>query len=71
VTFFRQIGASARVAVVAALTSWRFADQVPTAVGFAEAVPLVFGLMVPLLALAFVPSLALPMHPFRLSRTST
>jgi EmrB/QacA subfamily drug resistance transporter len=67
VTFFRQIGASAGVALVGALISWRFTDQAPAAVAFAEAVPQVFALMVPLLALAFVLALALPARPLRTS----
>ncbi|MEU8251110.1 MFS transporter [Nonomuraea sp. NPDC048916] len=75
VTFMRQIGASAGVALAGALITWRFAGDIPTAVvselpdsvraAFAEAVPPVLGAMAPLLAVAFVLALALPARPLR------
>ncbi|MGN9781789.1 MFS transporter [Nonomuraea sp. ZG12] len=76
VTFLRQIGASAGVAVVGALITWRSAEttghqlpagatgtQLPAA--FAEAVPPVFAAMAPLLGVAFLLALALPARPLR------
>ncbi|SEF70352.1 drug resistance transporter, EmrB/QacA subfamily [Nonomuraea solani] len=75
VTFLRQIGASAGVALVGALITLRFSDGVPTAVpadlpdsvrdAFAEAVPPVFAAMAPLFAVAFFLALALPARPLR------
>ncbi|WP_113703545.1 MFS transporter [Nonomuraea lactucae] len=75
VTFTRQIGASAGVALAGALITWRFAGGIPATVptalpgsvraAFAEAVPPVFGAMAPLPALAFVLALALPARPLR------
>jgi len=74
VTFLRQIGASAGVALVGALITWRFADGVPAAgarlpdsarAAFAEAVPPVFAAMAPLLGVAFLLALALPARPLR------
>ena len=62
VTFLRQIGASAGVAVVGALITWRLAAS---AGGFAAQAPLVFGAMSPLLALAFLLALKLPTRPLR------
>ena len=61
VTFFRQIGASAGMAAVGALISDRVADRAT----FAEAVPPVFGLMAPLLAIACALAIALPARPLR------
>ncbi|MFI6537140.1 MFS transporter [Nonomuraea sp. NPDC050547] len=60
VTFLRQIGASAGVAVVGALITLRLAGA-----GFAEAVPPVFAMMAPLLGVAFLLALALPVRPLR------
>ncbi|GAA3531671.1 hypothetical protein GCM10022419_008350 [Nonomuraea rosea] len=79
VTFLRQIGASAGVALVGALITWRFSGVIPatgSATGpaelpesvraaFAEAVPPVFAAMAPLLAVAFFLALALPARPLR------
>lgn len=74
VTFLRQIGASAGVALVGALITWRFAGGVPAAgepldeaarAAFAEAVPPVFAAMAPLLGVAFLLALALPARPLR------
>lgn len=74
VTFLRQVGASAGVALVGALMTWRFAGDLPVAgaeldaaarAAFAEAVPPVFGVMAPLLAVAFVLALAMPVRPLR------
>jgi EmrB/QacA subfamily drug resistance transporter len=61
VTFLRQVGASAGVAVVGALINWRVADLH----NYRDAAPLAFGLMAPLLGLAFVLALALPARPLR------
>lgn len=61
VTFLRQVGASAGVAVVGALINWRVADLHD----YGQAAPFAFGLMAPLLALAFVLALALPARPLR------
>jgi EmrB/QacA subfamily drug resistance transporter len=75
VTFLRQVGASAGVALVGALITQRFPGDVTTAVhtdlpdsvrdAFAEAVPPVFAAMAPLLAVAFFLALALPARPLR------
>ena len=65
VTFLRQIGASAGVAVAGAVITTRLNQQVPAAVAFSEAVPVVFGLMAPLLAVAFALAVALPNRPLR------
>ncbi|MEV0591107.1 MFS transporter [Nonomuraea cavernae] len=75
VTFMRQIGASAGVALAGALITWRFAGDIPVAgpadlpdgvrAAFAEAVPPVLGGMAPLLAVAFVLALVLPARPLR------
>ncbi|MCK2219958.1 MFS transporter [Actinomadura sp. ATCC 31491] len=74
VTFVRQIGASAGVAVVGALITLRSgisATETPAALpdgvraAFATAVPPVFAAMAPLLAVAFVLALALPARPLR------
>lgn len=74
VTFLRQIGASAGVALVGALITWRFAGGMPGAgapldtaarAAFAEAVPPVFAAMSPLLGVAFLLALALPARPLR------
>ncbi len=64
VTFLRQIGASAGVALVGALITWRTTgSQLPAA--FAEAAPPVFAAMAPLLGVAFLLALALPARPLR------
>ncbi|MEV0382534.1 MFS transporter [Nonomuraea sp. NPDC050643] len=73
VTFLRQIGASAGVALVGALITVR--SGIPATVSadlpdgvraaFAEAVPPVFAAMAPLLAVAFFLALALPARPLR------
>jgi MFS family permease len=65
VAFLRQIGASAGVAVAGALITTRLADQVLPAVALSQAMPIVFGLMAPLLALAFVLAVMLPARPLR------
>ncbi|WP_336204709.1 MFS transporter [Nonomuraea sp. LPB2021202275-12-8] len=75
VTFLRQIGASAGVALVGALITRQFAGGVLTATpsrlpesvraAFADAVPLVFAAMAPLLGVAFLLALALPARPLR------
>ncbi|WP_231618667.1 MFS transporter [Nonomuraea sp. SBT364] len=72
VTFLRQIGASAGVALVGALITAQVpgtADpsHVPAAAraAFADAVPSVFAAMAPLLGLAFLLALALPARPLR------
>lgn len=75
VTFLRQVGASAGVALAGALITWRTAGDVPAAASpelsdaaraaFAEAVPPVLGAMAPLMAVAFVLALALPARPLR------
>jgi EmrB/QacA subfamily drug resistance transporter len=79
VTFLRQIGASAGVALVGALITWRFSGVIPATgsvtgpaelpesvrAAFAEAVPPVFAAMAPLLAVAFFLALALPARPLR------
>jgi EmrB/QacA subfamily drug resistance transporter len=65
VTFLRQIGASAGVAVAGAVITARLSHQVPAAVAFSQAVPIVFGLMAPLLVMAFVLAIALPNRPLR------
>ncbi|GGO66343.1 MFS transporter [Nonomuraea cavernae] len=75
VTFMRQIGASAGVALAGALITWRIAGDLPVAgpaglpesvrAAFAEAVPPVLGGMAPLLAVAFVLALVLPARPLR------
>ncbi|MEV5558713.1 MDR family MFS transporter [Nonomuraea wenchangensis] len=74
VTFVRQIGASAGVAVVGAFITLRSgisATDAPAALpdgvreSFATAVPPVFGAMAPLLVVAFGLALALPARPLR------
>jgi EmrB/QacA subfamily drug resistance transporter len=73
VTFTRQIGASAGVALVGALITWRSgitateAADLPGSVrdAFATAVPPVFAAMAPLLLVAFVLAFALPARPLR------
>lgn len=75
VTFLRQVGASAGVALAGALITWRMAGDVPPSASpelsdaaraaFAEAVPPVLGAMAPLMAVAFVLALALPARPLR------
>ncbi|NRQ38696.1 MFS transporter [Nonomuraea sp. NN258] len=75
VTFLRQIGASAGVALVGALITWRFSGEVPVTGAadlppaardaFAAAVPPVFAAMAPLLAVAFLLAIALPARPLR------
>jgi hypothetical protein len=65
VAFLRQIGASAGVAVAGALLTTMLTDQVPAAVALSQAMPIVFGLMAPLLALAFVLAVLLPARPLR------
>ncbi|HEY6682308.1 MAG TPA: MFS transporter [Propionibacteriaceae bacterium] len=65
VAFLRQIGASAGVAVAGALITTRLADQVPAGVALSQVMPIVFGLMSPLLALAFVLAVLLPARPLR------
>ncbi|MEV4173495.1 MDR family MFS transporter [Nonomuraea sp. NPDC049709] len=73
VTFLRQIGASAGVALVGALITLRSGisstspSNLPPGVrqAFAEAAPPVFAAMAPLLAVAFVLALALPARPLR------
>ncbi|WP_246267123.1 MFS transporter [Nonomuraea typhae] len=72
VTFVRQIGASAGVAVVGALITLRLpgvsvATGVPEAARaeFAAAVPAIFALMAPLLIVAFALALTLPVRPLR------
>jgi EmrB/QacA subfamily drug resistance transporter len=65
VTFLRQIGASAGVAVAGAVITARLSHQVSAAVAFSQAVPAVFGLMAPLLVMAFVLAIALPNRPLR------
>ncbi|NUP03446.1 MAG: MFS transporter [Nonomuraea sp.] len=75
VTFLRQVGASAGVALVGALITMRFPGAGLTAVpadlpggvrdAFADAVPPVFAAMSPLLAVAFLLALALPVRPLR------
>ncbi|MEZ7129895.1 MFS transporter [Nonomuraea sp. AD125B] len=74
VTFVRQIGASAGVAVVGAFITLRSgisATETPAALpdgvreSFATAVPPVFGAMAPLLVVAFGLALALPARPLR------
>ncbi|TMR20863.1 MFS transporter, partial [Nonomuraea turkmeniaca] len=74
VTFLRQIGASAGVALVGALITLRSGisaaatpSDLPAGVreAFAAAVPPVFAAMAPLLAVAFFLALALPARPLR------
>ena len=65
VAFLRQIGASAGVAVAGALITTMLTEQVPAAVALSQAMPIVFGLMSPLLALAFVLAALLPARPLR------
>lgn len=73
VTFLRQIGASAGVALVGALITARsgISGTAPSDLregaraAFAEAVPPVFAAMAPLLAVAFVLALVLPARPLR------
>jgi EmrB/QacA subfamily drug resistance transporter len=65
VAFLRQIGASAGVAIAGALITTMLTDQVPAAVALSQAMPIVFGLMSPLLGLAFVLAVLLPARPLR------
>jgi EmrB/QacA subfamily drug resistance transporter len=65
VAFLRQIGASAGVAVAGALITTMLTDQVPAAVALGQAMPIVFALMSPLLALAFLLAVLLPSRPLR------
>ncbi|MEV6030229.1 MFS transporter [Nonomuraea sp. NPDC052116] len=73
VTFLRQVGASAGVALVGALITLRSGisatnpSNVPDSMrdAFAAAVPPVFAAMAPLLAVAFFLALALPARPLR------
>ncbi|MEV2272476.1 MFS transporter [Nonomuraea africana] len=65
VTFLRQIGASAGVAVAGTLITWRLESGLPEAAALGAAMPLVFGLMAPLLGVAFVLAVALPVRPLR------
>jgi EmrB/QacA subfamily drug resistance transporter len=94
VTFLRQIGASAGVAVVGAMITVRFTERLPAGVAarlpggtaglsadrlqalpadlqaavaaaYAAAVPPVFGYVAPLLGVAFLLTLALPVRPLR------
>jgi MFS family permease len=65
VTFLRQVGASAGVAVAGAVITWRTGDQAPPPVTFAEAMTPLFGLMALLLAVACVLAIALPARPLR------
>jgi EmrB/QacA subfamily drug resistance transporter len=65
VAFLRQIGASAGVALAGALITSRLTDQISAAVALSQAMPIVFGLMSPLLALAFVLAVLLPARPLR------
>ncbi|MET9247194.1 MFS transporter [Nonomuraea sp. NPDC003709] len=73
VTFLRQVGASAGVALVGALITLRSGisatnpSDVPDSMrdAFAAAVPPVFAAMAPLLAVAFFLALALPARPLR------
>ena len=46
-------------------SDWGKAEQVPAAVVLSQVMPMVFGLMSPLLALAFVLAVALPARPLR------
>jgi len=64
VTFFRQVGASAGVAVAGAVLTWRL-DGRPAEEALAEAMPLVFWVLVPMLAVAFGLALVLPARPLR------
>lgn len=91
VTFVRQIGVSAGIAVVGALTTMRFADRLPDAIAarvgdagalspeaiaalpadtqavvaaaYGAALPPVLGALAPLLAVAFLLTLAIPARP--------
>jgi MFS family permease len=73
VTFLRQVGASAGVALAGALITWRTdlpvtdVTRLPTGArdAFAEAVPPVLAAMAPLMAVAFALALALPARPLR------
>lgn len=73
VTFLRQIGASAGVALVGALITMRsgISGSTPAALppgvreAFAQAVPPVFAAMAPLLVVAFVLALIMPARPLR------
>jgi EmrB/QacA subfamily drug resistance transporter len=65
VAFLRQIGASVGVAVAGALISTMLTDQIPAAVALSQAMPIVFGLMSPLLAVAFGLAVLLPARPLR------
>jgi predicted MFS family arabinose efflux permease len=65
VTFLRQIGASAGVAVAGTVITARLAEDLPAAVALGQAIPLVFGLMAPALLLALGLTVALPARPLR------
>jgi EmrB/QacA subfamily drug resistance transporter len=65
VTFLRQIGASTGVAVAGAVITTQLSRQIPAEVAFSHAMPLVFALMVPLLAVAVGLAAALPARPLR------
>ncbi|MEV4165824.1 MFS transporter [Nonomuraea dietziae] len=65
VTFLRQIGASAGVAVAGTLITWRLESAPSQGVALGEAMPLVFALMAPLLGVAFALALVLPARPLR------
>ncbi|GAA2775970.1 hypothetical protein [Nonomuraea dietziae] len=65
VTFLRQIGASAGVAVAGTLITWRLESAPSQSAALGEAMPLVFALMAPLLGVAFALALVLPARPLR------
>jgi MFS family permease len=65
VTFLRQIGASTGVAVAGAIITAQLSRQIPAEVAFRHAMPLVFALMAPLLAVAVGLAVALPARPLR------
>lgn len=65
VTFLRQIGASVGVAVAGTLITAGLAGGVPPATALAEAVPVVFAVMAPLLLVGCALALALPARPLR------
>ena len=65
VIFLRQVGASTGVAVAGAVITARLSEQVPAQVALSQAVPLIFALMTPLLAVAFGLAAALPARPLR------
>jgi EmrB/QacA subfamily drug resistance transporter len=65
VTFLRQIGASTGVAVAGAIITAQISRQIPAEVAFSHAMPVVFALMTPLLAVAVGLAVALPARPLR------